>query len=114
MKTLKAKSFVGYTDHGKMMVICYFESQKDLHNFMEAEHLWKPTISTPLTKKSTQSKKDTKQNSKSSKRKKAGSNNTKSKPTSSNKSRDKSKSKLHNKGNDDTRSLLKLILNLLS
>ena len=112
-KTLKVKSFAGYTDRGKQMVICFFESQKDLHSFMEAPHHWKLTISTPLMKKSSKSKKDKKQNSKSSKEKKAGSKRNTSEPMSLTKSHDKSKSKKHNKGNDDTRSLLKLILNLL-
>lgn len=58
---------------GKKIVIAYFESQKDLHSFMEAKHIWKPTSQTPFKKQSHTSKQDKKQNSKSSKWKKADS-----------------------------------------
>ncbi|PKY55446.1 hypothetical protein RhiirA4_474907 [Rhizophagus irregularis] len=108
-KILHAKSFIMILDKDKKIVILYFEFQKDLHDAIEIEQPWKMTIShTPFQKKSQQSVKDKKKNLKSLKGKKAVPKGS----TSLNKSRDKSK-KFTNM-NDDTRSLLKLILNLLT
>ncbi|PKY50871.1 hypothetical protein RhiirA4_467563 [Rhizophagus irregularis] len=109
-KKLKMKSCIIIMDKGQKQVIIYFESQKDLYAAMEVLQAWKMTISNPLyTNKCTnKSDKDKKKNLKSLKGKKAELKGS----TSSNKSCDKSKK--HNKMNDDTRSLLKLILNLLS
>ncbi|CAB4430787.1 unnamed protein product [Rhizophagus irregularis] len=108
LKKLKAKSFTHIMDKGQRIVILYFESQKALHNAMEVQQTWKMTESHPPHKKSKKSDKDKKKNLKSLKGKKAESKGS----TSSNKSRDKSKK--HTNMNDDTWSLLKLILNLLS
>ncbi|PKY61827.1 hypothetical protein RhiirA4_487353 [Rhizophagus irregularis] len=106
---LKAKSYLTILDKEQKYVILYFESQKDLHAALEVEQTWSMTVSqTPFQKKSYQSGIDKKKNLKSLKGKKAEPKSS----TSSNKSRDKSK-KLNNM-NDDTRSLLKLILNLLT
>lgn len=95
-------------DKGQRKVIMYFESQKDLHAAMEVPQTWKMTELHPPHTKRTKSNKDKKKNLKSLKGKKAEPKGS----TSSNKSHDKSKQ--HTKMNDDTRSLLKLILNLLS
>ncbi|PKY62198.1 hypothetical protein RhiirA4_525806 [Rhizophagus irregularis] len=109
LKKLKAKSFTHIMDKGQRIVILYFESQKALHNAMEVQQTWKMTESHPPHNKRKQSNKDKKKNLKSLKGKKAEPKGS----TSSNKSRDKSKK--HTKKNDnDTRSLLKLILNLLT
>ncbi|PKY50578.1 hypothetical protein RhiirA4_467131 [Rhizophagus irregularis] len=107
-KTLKTKSYHTIIDKGQRQVIMYFESQKDLHAALAIQQIWKLTESHPLYKKRIKSDKDKKKNSKSLKGKKAEPKGS----TSSNISRDKTKK--HTKVNDDTRSLLKLILNLLS
>ncbi|PKY59144.1 hypothetical protein RhiirA4_514414 [Rhizophagus irregularis] len=109
LKKLKAKSFTHIMDKGQRIVIVYFESQKELHNAMELQQAWKMTES----------------HSPHNKRKQSDILffflNFREFPffrlgfprSSSNNSRDKSKK--HTKKNDnDTRSLLKLILNLLS
>ncbi|PKY59880.1 hypothetical protein RhiirA4_482999 [Rhizophagus irregularis] len=108
LKKLKAKSWSNILDKGNKIVIIYFESQKDLHAAMEVDQAWKMTVSHSPHNKRPKSDKDKKKNLKSLKGKKAEPKNS----TSSNNSREKSKK--HNKMNDDTRSLLKLILNLLS
>ncbi|CAB4419711.1 unnamed protein product [Rhizophagus irregularis] len=108
IKKLKAKSWSTILDKGNKIVIVYFESQKDLHNAMDVPQLWKLTESHSPHNKRPKSDKDKKKNLKSLKGKQAEPKGS----TSSNKSREKSKN--HNKMNDDTRSLLKLILNLLS
>ncbi|PKY55908.1 hypothetical protein RhiirA4_475747 [Rhizophagus irregularis] len=108
LKKLKTKSGTMITDKGQRYVIVYFESQKDLHAAMEISQPWKMTESHSLHIKRTKSDKDKKKNLKSPKGKKAEPKGS----TSSIKSRDKSKK--HTKTNDDTRSWLKLILNLLS
>ncbi|PKY40779.1 hypothetical protein RhiirA4_454219 [Rhizophagus irregularis] len=108
-KTLRAKSCSTILDKGNKIVICYFESQKDLHAALEIPQVWKLITShTPFTKQTRKSDKDKKKNLKSLKGKKAEPKDS----TSSIKSRDKSKK--YAKMNDDTRSLLKIILNLLS
>ncbi|PKY56064.1 hypothetical protein RhiirA4_476073 [Rhizophagus irregularis] len=108
LKALKAKSWSNILDKGNKTVIVYFEPQKDLHNALEVEQAWKMTESHSPQYKRLKSNKDKKKNSKSLKGKKAEPKGS----TSSIKSRKKSKK--HDKLNDDTRSLLKLILNLLS
>ncbi|PKY59731.1 hypothetical protein RhiirA4_430631 [Rhizophagus irregularis] len=108
-KTLKIKSLTLIIDKGDKYLILFFESQKDLHEVLEIPQAWKMTEShSPFSKKKTKSNKDQKKNLKSLKGKKAVPKGS----TSSNKSHDKPKKS--NKVNDDTRSLLKLILNLLS
>ncbi|CAB4440722.1 unnamed protein product [Rhizophagus irregularis] len=113
-KTLKVKSLTLIIDKGDKYLILFFESQKDLHVALESTQSWKLTEShSPYQKKKEKSNKDKKKNLKSLKGKKAESKGFKSTgSTSSNNSRDKSKKT--SKMNDDTRSLLKLILNLLS
>ncbi|PKY59511.1 hypothetical protein RhiirA4_482305 [Rhizophagus irregularis] len=113
-KTLKIKSFTSILDKGEKYLILFFDSQNDLHKALEFEQSWKLTAShSPYQKKKVKSDKDKKKNLKSLKGKKAESTGSKPKgSTFSNNSRDKSKKS--NKMNDDTRSLLKLILNLLS
>lgn len=86
-RTLKVKSYCNILDRWNKFVITYFETQKDLHDFMQAEHVWKPTSSQSPMKKPNNKSKDTKRNSKSNKEKKLGS----KQPSSSTKSRDKSK-----------------------
>ncbi|PKY54417.1 hypothetical protein RhiirA4_473224 [Rhizophagus irregularis] len=103
------KSLTSIVDKGDKYLIIFFESQKDLHNALEVQQPWKLTEShTPFQKKKVKSDKDKKKNLKSLKGKKADRNSS----TSSKNSRDKSKKPA--KMNDDTRSLLKLILNLLT
>ncbi|CAB4427699.1 unnamed protein product [Rhizophagus irregularis] len=109
-KTLKGKSCAAITDKGTKQVIIYFESQKDLHAAMEVKHDWKLTVShSPFTKQH-KSQKDKKKNLKSPKGKKADPKGS----TSLNMNSSRDKSKKYNKVNDDTRSLLKLLINLLS
>ncbi|PKY62766.1 hypothetical protein RhiirA4_489842 [Rhizophagus irregularis] len=108
-KTLKIRSLTSIIDKGDKYLILFFESQNDLHKALEISQPWKLTKShPPFQKKKVKSDKDKKKNLKSLKGKKADPKGS----TSSNKSRDKSKKAT--KMNDDTRSLLKLILNLLS
>src|SRR6185369_8808648 len=106
-KDLLAKSYVSILDKNQKYVILYFESQKDLHRALEVQQPWNMTVShTPFHKKLNKSDKDKKKNLKSLIGKKADPKGS----TSSIHSRDKFKKPTNM--NDDTRSLLKLILNL--
>ncbi|PKY57032.1 hypothetical protein RhiirA4_477800 [Rhizophagus irregularis] len=108
IKKLKAKSWSTILDKGNKIVIIYFESQNNLHKAMEVQQPWKMTELHSPHNKRPKSDKDKKKNLKSLKGKKADPKGS----TSLNHSHDKTKK--HTKMNDDTRSLLKIILNLLS
>ncbi|PKY57085.1 hypothetical protein RhiirA4_428726 [Rhizophagus irregularis] len=109
-KTLRGKSCSAYMEKGNKFLTIYFESQKDLHQALEIPCDWKLTISHSPFNRQPQSNKDKKKNLKSLKGKKADPKVS----TSSNKKNSRDKPNKHNKVNDDTRSLLKIILNLLS
>ncbi|POG64377.1 hypothetical protein GLOIN_2v1676095, partial [Rhizophagus irregularis DAOM 181602=DAOM 197198] len=103
---LKGRAFIHLKVHGKQQLIAYFETHEHLLRCMEFSHHWKPTISTPPTKKiPPKSNKDKKSYSQQSKGKNLG-------KSLSSLTRSRNKSNTQQK-TDDTRSLLLKLLNLL-
>uniref|UniRef100_U9THQ6 Uncharacterized protein n=1 Tax=Rhizophagus irregularis (strain DAOM 181602 / DAOM 197198 / MUCL 43194) TaxID=747089 RepID=U9THQ6_RHIID len=66
-KTGKVKSYRSIKDKGNKFVILYFETQKDLHDFMDLVQPWKVTISHAPPKPNDKSSKDKKKRKKDAK-----------------------------------------------
>ncbi|CAB5390535.1 unnamed protein product [Rhizophagus irregularis] len=108
-KTGKVKSYRLIKDKGNKFVILYFETQKDLHDFMDLVQPWKVTISHAPPKPSDKSSKDKKKRKKDAKQDQKKTKNDIKGPSS--KSRHKPK---QDKMDMDTRALLLRLLNLLA
>ncbi|PKC00527.1 hypothetical protein RhiirA5_382389 [Rhizophagus irregularis] len=108
-KTGKVKSYRSIKDKGNKFVILYFETQKDLHDFMDLVQPWKVTISHAPPKPNDKSSKDKKKRKKDAKQDQKKTKNDIKGPSS--KSRHKPK---QDKMDMDTRALLLRLLNLLA